>query len=387
MVPVTNVRISRSCLTCTNPSTRPVKAPVAPGPWGTPLRMTQRGGIIIRITEYSPFASRSPRMNRYFRSAGLVIAAAILSASPSTAQQAPAPLSKEDIAALARLEVAIGKIRDSVGAQLTMARNKKDEQQQELRDRLQSQVTAILAKGGLTEAEYRRRTFVISSDFNARKLYDSVIVVASGAPLPGLMPPAAALTPVPAGVVGTHIGHVINAFNGTPSGVGLLTAAIAESRIAATHAQLATRQPTNLDYMKTHAGHVINALDPTIVTAGPGQGYGVKKASDGVANHIELAAASTGASANVQLHAKHIATCARNTIVRADAMIALAQQIIASTAAADAAALVSQLAALSDQLMNGMDSNADGRVTPDVGEGGLNMADDHVKLMLTMEMR
>lgn len=324
-------------------------------------------------------------MNSQFRTAGLVLAATLLSATASMAQQAT--LSKDDIAALARIEVAIGKVRDSVGAQLTMSRNKKDEQQKELRDRLQAQVTAILGKGGLSEAEYRRRTFVISSDFKARQLYDSVIVVASGAPLPGLMPPSAPTVAVPAGVVGTHIGHVINAFNGTPSGVGLLTAAIAEARIAATHAQLATRQPTNLEYMKTHAGHVINALDPTVVTAGPGQGYGVKKAADGVANHIELAAAATGSSANVQLHAKHIATCARNTITRADAMIALAQKIIASTTAAEANALVSQMAALSDQLMNGMDANADGRVTPDVGEGGLNMADDHVKLMLTMELR
>ena len=66
-------------------------------------------------------------------------------------------------------------------------------------------------------------------------------------------------------------------------------------------------------------------------------------------------------------------------------MIALAQKILSSTSAEEAAGLVSQLAALSDQLMNGADANADGRVSPEPGEGGLNIADDHVKLLLTME--
>ena len=317
----------------------------------------------------------------------LSLVAQFAASSAAGAQQAPAPLTKDDIAALARIELAISRVRDSLDAQLTQARNKKDEQQKELRDRLQAQVATLLLKGGLSEAEYRRRTFIVSSDMAARKTYDSVVVAVTGAPLPGSPPATVATVPVPAGIVGTHIGQVINSFGNTPNGVGLLPAAIAEARIAATHAQLASRQPTNLDYMKTHAGHVINALDPTIVTSGPGQGYGVKKAADGVATHIELAAAAAGASANVQLHAKHIAICARNTIARADAMIALAQKIIAATTAGEAAGLVSQLAALSDQLMNGTDANADGRITPERGEGGLNMADDHVKLMLTMEMR
>jgi hypothetical protein len=309
-------------------------------------------------------------------------------ATPGTAQQpARAPLTRDEIAALAKAEVAIGRIRDSVGAQLTQVRNKKDEQQQELRGRLQSQVAAILQASGLSEAEYRRRTFEISVDLTARKTYDSVVVAVTGMPLPGLLPPGPAGVAVPAGPVGTHIGHVVNAFNGTPGNVGLLTVAVAEARIAATHAQLATRQPANLDYMKTHAGHVIHALDPSVVSAGPGQNYGVKKAAEGVATHIELAAAVPGASGNVQLHARHIATCARNTIQRADALIALAQQVISSTSATEAAGLVSRMATLADQLMNGVDANGDGRITVDPGEGGLNLADDHVKLMLAVEVR
>jgi len=162
---------------------------------------------------------------------------------------------------------------------------------------------------------------------------------------------------------------------------------MAEARTAAQHAQLAGRQPGNLDYMKVHAGHVINAIDPGIVAAGPGLGYGLKKAATGVVTHIELAAGAPGASPNVILHAKHIATSARNTLQRAEQILALAQQIRAATSATEAVALVSQMASLADQLIVGADANADGKITWDVGEGGLQHADEHVKLMLAAEMK
>src|SRR5206468_6787 len=159
--------------------------------------------------------------------------------------------------------------------------------------------------------------------------FDSVVAVLTGAPLPGQLaaapPSRTSVTNLPAGAVGTHIGHVMNAFSDTPKGQGLLAVAEEDAGVAAQHASLAARSPTNLDAMKLHAGHVINALDPTIVTAGPGSGYGVKKAATGVAMHIELAAKAPGASANVQMHATHVATAARNTVTRADQLIALAK--------------------------------------------------------------
>lgn len=302
-------------------------------------------------------------------------------AKPASSGAATAILSKDDIVQLARVQHAINVAQDSSNAQLAKSGNKKIETQRQLQERKKAQVEEILHHNGLTDQEFKRRTFLVSVDTANRRVFDSVVIVLTGAPLPGIANTAPKLT-VPPGPMGVHIGHVVNGFAEAPALMGLLPAAIAEARIAAQHATLATRQPTNLDYMKLHAGHVVHALDPKLIAAGPGMNYGVKKAADGAASHIELAAAAEGVTPAVTVHAKHIVTCARNTIARADQLIALAQKVFASTTAAEAAAIVSQMASLADQLIAGADGNSDGRITWEQGEGGLQTADEHVKLML-----
>src|SRR5688572_24192619 len=60
-----------------------------------------------------------------------------------------------------------------------------------------------------------------------------------------------------------HIGHVMTSWKDTPNMQGFLPAAVADAKVAATHAGLAAKSPDNLDSMKLHAGHVLNALDPS----------------------------------------------------------------------------------------------------------------------------
>jgi hypothetical protein len=84
-------------------------------------------------------------------------------------------------------------------------------------------------------------------------------------------------------------------------------------------------------------------------------------------------------------HANHIGTSARNTVVRADSILVLAKQVQSATAAADAAQLMNQIISLANQLIAGADANNDGRVGWQAGEGGLQQADEHVKLMLAGE--
>jgi hypothetical protein len=136
-----------------------------------------------------------------------------------------------------------------------------------------------------------------------------------------------------------------------------------------------------------HAGHVLHALDPALQATGPGKGFGLRKASGGVAQHIELAAKEPTASGGVKIHANHIASAARGTLARIDQAVALAQQIQGATDAKAAAGLMSQLVSVCNQLTNGADSNADGRVDWGNGEGGLQQADEHIKLLLAGERR
>ena len=316
----------------------------------------------------------------------LTLAATAAMAAPQAARgQTSAPLGREAITTLAKVHVLVGATHDSIDAQLAQARNKKDENLDQLRDVLRKEIEAILTAHGLTEAEYSRQTFIVSSDPQAREMFDAAVVVASGAPLPGQTAApatAAGSVTVPAGPLGTHVGHVMNAFGDTPNRQGLLPTALAEARVAVQHARLAAGQPTNLDYMKTHAGHVINAIDPSIVAAGPGAGYGVKKAALGTATHIELAAGSPGTTPEQLTHAGYVAVAARNTVARADQIVQLAQRVQAATDAGAAAELIGQIVSLTEQLLPGADANGDGRITLDKDESGLQHADDHVRLML-----
>ena len=297
-------------------------------------------------------------------------------------------MSKDEITAFAKLQIAISKVQDSAQFQLAQPRNKTKQKQDELREKLRTDVAATLAQAGVSDADFRRKTYIVSTDVAIRRAFDSTVVQLTGAPLPGTLPPAVPAAPkvaVPAGPAGTHIGHVVNAFADTPGGVGLLPIAVQEAKTASQHAALGARDPNNLDAMKLHAGHVVHALDPSIVNTGPGKGYGAKRAALATASHIELAAKAQGASQNIVSHAVHIGTAAKAAAARADQVVALARQIQAAGSAADAAKLYSQLVPLAAQVYDGVDANGDGRTGWQDGEGGLAQAEQHVTLMLNAE--
>ena len=179
----------------------------------------------------------------------------------------------------------------------------------------------------------------------------------------------------------THMGHVSDAWEDTPDGMGFLPTARAEAEIAAQHAALAAEQPDDLQWMQMHAGHVINALDPSMEMEGPGLGYGVKAAAEGTAKHINFASESEGASDNVKLHAGHVATSAGNVMTWSDAVIERAQAVQAAGSAEAAAPLVMEMQAMTDAILNGMDANGDGQATWEEGEGGIAQAEQHMGLM------
>lgn len=178
-----------------------------------------------------------------------------------------------------------------------------------------------------------------------------------------------------------HMGHVLTGWKDTPGGTGLITALEEEAGIAAQHAGFAAQQPGNLGWMKTHTHHVRHAIDASTENGGPGKGYGAKKAAMGVAAHIGFAAGSDGASDNVKLHSVHVGTAARNVVGWCDEIIALSNEVLAATSAAEAAPKVKQIQALTGRILNGFDADGNGNVTWQKGEGGLAQAKQHMGFM------
>ena len=332
-------------------------------------------------------------------------------ASATPTASAPATLPTDEAAALARLTAAIAQVRDSAQKQLSLVRNKSPEAQKNLREHTATQVAALLKQANLTAAEYHRRTYLVSTDSAARRAFDATLAAlttaaaprdsATGQGAPAQAAPSqssataaetapAATAPVaapvadalPAGPLGAHLGHVLQSFGDTPNKQGLLPTAIAEARTAATHAGLAARDLNDLAAMQLHAGHVLHAVSPAAGSSGPGLGYGVKRAAEGVAAHVTMAGAVQGAPADVAMHAMHVATASRTTVSRADQIATLVKRIQEAKTASDASALVSQLVSLANELTVGRDADADGRFEWKEPEGGLQQAEEHAKLLV-----
>src|ERR1017187_5101049 len=120
--------------------------------------------------------------------------ATFIGAPPATRAQGAAPsLGKDEIATRAKVQVAIDIAHDSMDLQLAMVGNKKPEVQEALKQKLRAQIAEILSHNGMTEAQYKRGTFIVSTDTSLRRTYDGLIVQLTGAPLPG------GYTPPPAG--------------------------------------------------------------------------------------------------------------------------------------------------------------------------------------------
>ncbi len=150
-----------------------------------------------------------------------------------------------------------------------------------------------------------------------------------------------------------HLGHVMTNWRDTPRNVGFLTAAISDTIVAATHAELAANSRDKLDEMKLHAGHVLHALDPSIEPKGPGSGYGVKKAATGAQQHLEFAVNAEGASANIKILATRVSASLNDVLLWTDQSIASAQKIRAAKSVSEAVPFVDELSRLTKQIREG----------------------------------
>jgi hypothetical protein len=182
-----------------------------------------------------------------------------------------------------------------------------------------------------------------------------------------------------------HIGHVMTKWSDTPEQWGFLPTAMKESEIAAYHAEIATSNLGDLAFMQTHVKHTLHALDPSIISEGPGRGYGVVNAAINTANHISASEKSSEATPNIKLHSTHVRASADNAANWAKEAVLLSQKILTASSAAKAAPMVQQLKVITDALITGVDANGDGQISWKKGEGGLGVANIHMEIMMKGE--
>lgn len=181
-----------------------------------------------------------------------------------------------------------------------------------------------------------------------------------------------------------HVKHVSESFRGTPDEAGLLATARAEAEIALQHARLAAGSE-ELDAIKRHIGHIVHAVRPPEDGRGPGKGYGLLRALEGVAAHVAMAAEADGASDALRTHAEHVATAALNAVVWAESVLEKAEAAESAMDAAQAHGLAEDVLAALEAVVNGKDADGDGRASWREGEGGLAQAAQHLELLLKAE--
>ncbi|MFD2204304.1 hypothetical protein [Kiloniella antarctica] len=180
----------------------------------------------------------------------------------------------------------------------------------------------------------------------------------------------------------THIGHIMAHWNDTPDEQGLLPIALAEAEVAKTHAGYAASNLDDLSSMQLHAHHVLHALDSSLEPNGPGRGYGLHKAAQGVATHAELASETDGATDVIRVSGIMVSSVGRNTAKRTKHAIDLAKLILKAKDAASAADQVQELKLLTEAFFIGEDLNKDGRIVWYHHEGGLNIAAEQMAIIM-----
>ena len=173
-----------------------------------------------------------------------------------------------------------------------------------------------------------------------------------------------------------HLGHLLDSWQDTPGQVGLVTILEQEAEIAAEHAGYAVADLEDLDNIKLHTTHVRHAVSGE--GSGPGKGYGIIKAANGVVAHMGLARDAADASDSVKLHAEHVIASASNILFWAGKILDKAGQITGGASPVSSAFFAEEIVEHLGWIRNGRDADGDGSITWQEGEGGLAQIKEHL---------
>ncbi|MCW8928702.1 MAG: hypothetical protein OQL19_00505 [Gammaproteobacteria bacterium] len=163
-----------------------------------------------------------------------------------------------------------------------------------------------------------------------------------------------------------HIGHAMTAWRSTPDEQGLFVVAEKEAAIASEHAQYAVENSHDLSLVKMHTMHVLHTMKPELVPDmsknGPGLGYGFVKAMNDSNDHILFAADSADASTNIKTSALLWSEHTQVVIERSELLITLGQALLKSNSHEEIIVLADEILLLTQQNINGYDSDGDGTI-------------------------
>ncbi len=197
-----------------------------------------------------------------------------------------------------------------------------------------------------------------------------------------------------------HIKHLLVSFPNTPGKIGLLVGLVDQTQRLSSASQLlqSLAGSGNTAALQCAAQSIIDIVQGTQGThyqplanqcasqniTEVGDGYGLLGTGGYIANgeaHASLAATQSDTTANIRLHAGHVAICLENvkgwiTTIDQDALALLNNPTNT--------AKVQEIVTLANHALNGVDINGDEKVDPIPGEGGADTAYFHGQLMAAL---
>jgi hypothetical protein len=104
----------------------------------------------------------------------LAVPATLRGQQPTTPQATP-PVSEEQLTTYAKAFTAISQLLEQIQPELAQSRNKTAEAQKQLRDNLRAGTAKILKDNSLTDEQYARITYLISTDPERRKAFEEIL--------------------------------------------------------------------------------------------------------------------------------------------------------------------------------------------------------------------
>jgi hypothetical protein len=175
-----------------------------------------------------------------------------------------------------------------------------------------------------------------------------------------------------------HVGHAITGAYDTPGKVGYLTLASQEAEQALAHAEAAANPTSSLDRMKleTAATNAITNTEGTYPLTGA-----VREAAD----HIEFAAMSDDASANIRAGYEQFKATVEGVLYRGGLIDRYALDVAGASTEGDARPLVTEIQKLAYANVHGEDLDGDGRIGTTAREYGLSQISAELDALVARE--